>query len=128
MAITNPLRAAVSNLMFWVPKNDVRNEKIIQEVGLEQERSSVDHCCVDSRPPGALHGRCVVEDPCTSLDAVQRACSMQSCVSHLAHFCQGLARACRWLSRLDVCGLRSCGYGIWCLLRASSVKLHACTS
>ena len=34
MAITNPLAAAVSNLMFWVPKNDVRNEKIMKEVGL----------------------------------------------------------------------------------------------
>ena len=45
MAITNPLAAAVSNLMFWVPKNDVRNEKLMKEVGLSQETSSMDHCC-----------------------------------------------------------------------------------
>eukprot|EP00891_Asterochloris_glomerata_P009941 jgi/Astpho2/9941/Aster-06647 len=31
MAITNPIAAAVSNLTFWVPKNDVRNEKLMKE-------------------------------------------------------------------------------------------------
>lgn len=45
MAITNPIAAAVSNLTFWVPKNDVRNEKLMKEVGLAHITSSVDHCC-----------------------------------------------------------------------------------
>ena len=91
MAITNPLRAAVSNLMFWVPKNDVRNEKIIQEVGLEQDRPSVDHCCVFSRPPGALHGRCAAEGTGTSFDAVQWACSAQRPARGLYRSAAGLA-------------------------------------
>ena len=53
MAITNPLAAAVSNLMLWVPKNVVRNEKLMKEVGLAQETLSVDYCC-------GFNGLCVL--------------------------------------------------------------------